>query len=144
VNAANIGTHNIRKYKDINCLVINETELQHEMRQREGDSQKLAATLKELINVNYISVTRGKKGAFLINDNKLSVSCPGFATQVVDKIGSGDAFLALLSISLYCKFDSDFSLFIASIAAAQSVETLGNSVPVSKVILLKTIAHLLK
>jgi len=33
---------------------------------------------------------------------------------------------------------------IASIAAAQSVETLGNSVPVSKVILLKTIAHLLK
>ena len=144
VNAANIGTHNIRKYKDINCLVINETELQHEMRQREGDSQKLAATLKELINVNYISVTRGKEGAFLINDNKLSVSCPGFATQVVDKIGSGDAFLALLSISLYCKFDSDFSLFIASIAAAQSVETLGNSVPVSKVILLKTIAHLLK
>ena len=144
VNAANIGTHNIRKYKDINCLVINETELQHEMRQREGDSQKLAATLKELINVNYISVTRGKEGAFLINDNKLSVSCPGFATQVVDKIGSGDAFLALLSISLYCKFDSDFSLFLASISAAQSVETLGNSVPVSKVILLKTIAHLLK
>ena len=144
VNAANIGTHNIRKYKDINCLVINETELQHEMRQREGDSQKLAVTLKELINVNYISVTRGKEGAFLINDNKLSVSCPGFATQVVDKIGSGDAFLALLSISIYCKFDSDFSLLIASIAAAQSVETLGNSVPVSKVILLKTIAHLLK
>ena len=144
VNAANIGTHNIRKYKDINCLVINETELQHEMRQREGDSQKLAVTLKELINVNYISVTRGKEGAFLINDNKLSVSCPGFATQVVDKIGSGDAFLALLSISLYCKFDSDFSLFLASIAAAHSVETLGNSVPVSKVILLKTIAHILK
>ena len=53
VNAANIGTHNIRKYKDINCFVINETELQHEMRQREGDSQKLAATLKELINVNW-------------------------------------------------------------------------------------------
>ena len=144
VNAANIGTHNIKKYKDINCLVINEAELQHEMRQREGDSQKLAATLKELINVNYISVTRGREGAFLINDNKLSVSCPGFATQVVDKIGSGDAFLALLSISLYCKFDSDFSLFLASFAAAQSVETLGNSVPVSKVILLKTIAHLLK
>ena len=144
VNAANIGTHNIRKYKDINCLVINETELQHEMRQREGDSQKLAATLKELINVNYISVTRGREGAFLINDNNLSVSCPGFATQVVDKIGSGDALLALLSISLYSKFDSDFSLFLASIAAAQSVETLGNSVPVSKVILLKTIAHLLK
>ena len=54
VNAANIGTHNIRKYKDINCLIINETELQHEMRQREGEAQKMAAKLKGLINANYI------------------------------------------------------------------------------------------
>ena len=125
-------------------MVINEAELQHEMRQREGDGQKLAATLKELINVNYISVTRGKEGAFLINDNKLSVSCPGFATQVVDKIGSGDALLALLSACLYSKIDDDLSLFIASIAAAQSVETIGNSVPVNKVMLLKIISHFLK
>jgi rfaE bifunctional protein kinase chain/domain/rfaE bifunctional protein nucleotidyltransferase chain/domain len=144
VNAANIGTHNIRKYNDINCLIINETELQHEMRQREGDSQKLAAKLKESVGANYISVTRGKEGAFLLNNTKEGVSCPGFATQVVDKIGSGDALLALLSISLYSKIDADLSLFIASIAAAQSVETIGNSVPVSKIILLKTIAHFLK
>ena len=66
VNAANIGTHNIRKYKDINCLIINETELQHEMRQREGDVQKMAATLKGLINANYITVTRGKEWCFSI------------------------------------------------------------------------------
>ena len=72
------------------------------------------------------------------------VNCPGFATQVVDKIGSGDALLALLSISLYGKIDADLSLFIASIAASQSVETLGNSIPVSKIILLKTVSHFLK
>jgi len=144
VNAANIGTHNIRKYKDINCLIINETELQHEMRQREGDSELLAATLKESINSNYISVTRGREGAFLFDDLKNVVTCPGFATQVVDKIGSGDALLALLSISLYGKIDADLSLFIASIAASQSVETLGNSIPVSKIILLKTVSHFLK
>ena len=144
VNAANIGTHNIRKYKDINCLIINEAELRHEMRQREGDVQKMAATLKKLINANYISVTRGRNGAFLFNDSKLPVLCPGFATQVVDKIGSGDALLALLSVCLYSKIDDDLSLFIASIAAAQSVETIGNSVPVNKVILLKTISHFLK
>ena len=144
VNAANIGTHNIRKYKDINCLIINETELQHEMRQREGDVLKMAAKLRGLINANYISVTRGKEGAFLLNNRKLPVLCPGFATQVVDKIGSGDALLALLSACLYSKIDDDLSLFIASIAAAQSVETIGNSVPVNKVMLLKIISHFLK
>jgi bifunctional ADP-heptose synthase (sugar kinase/adenylyltransferase) len=144
VNAANIGTHNIRKYKDINCLIINETELRHEMRQREGDSQKMAATLKGLINANYITVTKGKSGAFLLNDRKLPVFCPGFATQVVDKIGSGDALLALLSVCLYSKIDDVLSLFIASLTAAQSVESIGNSKPVSKVALLKTISHSLK
>ncbi len=144
VNAANIGTHNIRKYHDIDCLIVNAGELQHEMRQREGDLEKLAIELKKSINANYISVTRGREGAFLLNGNKLPVNCPGFAIEVVDKIGSGDALLALLSVSLYSKIEDDLSLFIASIAAAQSVESIGNSEPVSKAKLLKTISHLLK
>jgi rfaE bifunctional protein kinase chain/domain/rfaE bifunctional protein nucleotidyltransferase chain/domain len=144
VNAANIGTHNIRKYHDIDCLVVNATELQHEMRQREGDLEKLAIKLKNAINANYISVTRGRAGAFILNGNKPIVTCPGFALEVVDKIGSGDALLALLSVSIYNKIDEDLSLLIASIAAAQSVESIGNSSPVNKVKLLKTISHFLK
>jgi sugar/nucleoside kinase (ribokinase family) len=89
-------------------------------------------------------VTRGKEGAFLLNGNKPPVTCPGFALEVVDKIGSGDALLALLSVSIYSQIDEDLSLFIASIAAAQSVESIGNSSPVKKVKLLKTISHFLK
>ena len=93
---------------------------------------------------DYITVTKGKDGAFLFNDKKAPVNCPGFAVEVVDKIGSGDALLALLSVCLFSKIEEELSLFIASIAAAQSVETIGNSKPVNKVTLLKTISHLLK
>ena len=107
-------------------------------------AKKWQLYLKESINANYITVTKGKNGAFLLNDRKLPVICPGFATQVVDKIGSGDALLALLSVCLYSKIDDVLSLFIASLAAAQSVESIGNSKPVSKVTLLKTISHSLK
>ena len=144
VNAANIGTHNIRKYNDVNCLIINETELRHEMRQRDGDIDKMAIALKDIISTKYIAVTQGRHGVFLVNDNKTPIRCPGFATQVIDKIGSGDALLALLSVCLYSNFDEDLSLFIGSLAAAQSVETIGNSMPVSKAKLLKTTSHLLK
>jgi len=144
VNAANIGTHNIRKYHDINCLIINESELRHELRQRDGNVEEMAITLKEMINTKYIAVTQGKDGAFLINGNKFPEKCPGFASQVIDKIGSGDALLALLSVCLYSNIDEKLSLFIGSLAAAQSVETVGNSVPVSKAKLLKVISHLLK
>ena len=144
VNAANIGTHNIRKYFDINCLIINANELQHEMRQREGNLEKLALKLKKAISADYISVTEGKNGAFLVNKDKTSIKCPGFASEVVDKVGSGDALLALLSICLFYDIGEDLSLFIASIAAAQSVESIGTSRPVSKILLLKTISHFLK
>lgn len=144
VNAANIGTHNIKKYKNIDCLIINATELRHEMRQRDGEIESMAKTLKQMISAKYISVTQGKDGAILINNDNVAVKCPGFAVQVIDKIGSGDALLALLSICLYSGLDDDLSLFISSIAAAQSVESIGNSFPVSKVKLLKTISHLLK
>jgi rfaE bifunctional protein kinase chain/domain/rfaE bifunctional protein nucleotidyltransferase chain/domain len=144
VNAANVGTHNIRKYHDINCLTINANELQHEMRQRDGNLEKLAVQLQKAINAKYMSVTRGKNGAFLLNSEEKPINCPGFASEVVDKVGSGDALLALLSVCLYNGIKENLSLFIASIAAAQSVESIGTSRPVSKVLLLKTISHFLK
>ena len=144
VNAANIGTHSIRKYQNINCLIINANELFHEMRERDGDLEALALELKKLINADYISVTQGKNGAFLLNDHKPLVNCPAFASEVVDKVGSGDTLLALLSICIYSGFSENLSLFIASLAAAQSVESVGNSSHVSKVLLLKTISHFLK
>ena len=114
------------------------------MRERGGDLEKLALKLKKIVEADYITVTKGKSGAFLFNDNKVPVDCPGFAVEVVDKIGSGDALLALLSVCLYSKIDEDISLFIGSLAAAQSVESIGNSKSVSKVALLKTISHFLK
>lgn len=144
VNAANIGTHNIRKYKDINCLIINANELRHEMRERDGDIEKLALELQKAIKAKYISVTQGKDGAFLVNGKKFPIKCPGFASTVVDKVGSGDALLALLSVCLYNDMEEALALLIASIAAAQSVESIGTSKPVSKVLLLKTISHFLK
>lgn len=144
VNAANIGTHNIRKYNDIDCLIINANELRHEMRQRDGNIEDLAINLKDSINAKYISVTKGKDGAFLLSDKKDLTSCPAFASQVVDKIGSGDALLSLLSVCLFTGIEEDLALMIASIAAAQSVESIGNSSPINKINLLKTISHFLK
>ena len=144
VNAANIGTHNIRKYHDVNCLIINESELRHELRKRDGNIEDMAISLKNMVNSKYIAVTQGRTGAFLINGDTTPERSPGFAAQVIDKVGSGDALLALLSVCLYSNFDEKLSLFIGSLAAAQSVETVGNSEPVSKTKLLKTISHLLK
>ena len=101
--------------------------------------------LSKRLKTKNLVVTQGNSGATLYaSDNNKYYHCPAFAAKIVDKIGAGDAMLALLSCSLKSGLDADLCLFIGSLAAAQSVESIGNSTPVSKVQLLKTFSHAIK
>ncbi|MFC2118136.1 PfkB family carbohydrate kinase [Bacteroidota bacterium] len=145
INAANIGYHTMNQYRDIDCAIINETELRHELRDRDNSIKKLMKKLAVKLHVKNLVVTQGDSGARLYNSEKEKYyHCPAFASKVVDKIGAGDAMLALISCSLKNGFDPNLSLFIGSLAAAQSVESIGNSTPVNKVQLLKTFIHSIK
>ena len=94
---------------------------------------------------NNVVVTKGNQGAELYNSDKdVFFTCPAFASKIVDKVGAGDAMLALISASLRSGYDEKISLLLGSLAAAQSVETIGNSKSVSKNTILKTLQHVLK
>ena len=129
----------------MDCAIINETELRHELRDRDTSVELLMKQLAKSLESKNLVVTQGNLGATLyVSDNEEYHHCPAFASKVVDKIGAGDAMLALLSCSLKNGFEPDLSLFIGSLAAAQSVETIGNSTPVNKLQLLKTFSHAIK
>jgi rfaE bifunctional protein kinase chain/domain/rfaE bifunctional protein nucleotidyltransferase chain/domain len=145
INAANIGYHTMNNYRGIDCTIINETELRHELRDRETGVEELMKQLAQSLQTKNLVVTQGNSGATLYaSDNNQYYHCPAFAAKIVDKIGAGDAMLALLSCALRSGFDADLSQFIGALAAAQSVESIGNSIPVNKVQLLKTFSHALK
>ena len=145
INAANIGYHTMNNYLNIDCAIINVDELRHEMRDRETSVEELMKQLAESLRAKSLVVTQGSGGATMFDSEKNKFHyCPAFAARVVDKIGAGDAMLALISCSLKNSFDADLSLFLGSLAAAQSIETIGNSTHVSKVQLLKTISHAIK
>ena len=145
INAANIGYHTMNNYNNIDCAIINEAELRHELRDREKSVEILMKQLSENIQAKNLIVTSGNSGATYFNSEKNKYHhCPAFAAKIVDKIGAGDAMLALLSCSIKTGFDANLALFMGSLAAAQSVESIGNSIPVSKVQLLKTFNYALK
>jgi len=145
INAANIGYHTMNNYRNINCAIINETELRHELRDRESGVETLMKELANTLQVQYLVVTQGNGGATLyVTEKNKYYHCPAFASRVVDKIGAGDAMLALLSCALKSGFNPNLGLFLGSLAAAQSVETIGNSIPVSKAQLFKTFSHAIK
>ena len=145
LNASNIGFHTLKNYDNFNSLIINESELRHEFKDRTSEVKKLLIKLSKSIKVKNILVTRGANGAMCYNlKNKKFYEAPGFASKIIDKVGAGDTLLSLFSACLFAKMDIEISLFIASIAASVSVESIGNSKSIDKTNLLKTIEYFLK
>jgi sugar/nucleoside kinase (ribokinase family) len=70
--------------------------------------------------------------------------CPAFAGKVIDKVGAGDAMLSLLSLAIKKNFDPNFSLLFGSLAAANNVESISNSVSCSKSMILKNLSSVFK
>lgn len=144
INSTNLGHHNIRKYTNINNLIINSNELRHEMREREEKIEILGIDLKKQIKAKNLTITKGRGGVDFIDTNNKLTTCPAFGSDPIDKIGAGDAMFALLSACFYRNVTKDISLLIGSLAAAQSVNNMGNSIPVNKTDLLKAAFHLMK
>ncbi len=144
VNASNQGYHSLRKYKNINVLIINENELRHEVRDKTTNIEKISHTLMKIYNIKKLVVTRGSYGALLVKKNSKPIYCPAFASKIIDKVGAGDAMLAIISLCFKMKLPDDLSLFISSLAGAIVVENMGNSKYVDKSQILRQIEYILK
>ena len=145
INSFNIGLHGIRNYKKLDCVIINEKEMRHELRSRDGDLKKLTAQLAQEQNIKKLIVTRGTDGAIMYDKNKnYFFYTAAYSEKSLDKVGSGDAMLAILSLCLKNNLDQNLSLFISSIAGALSVSSIGNKESISKLQILKSLDNLLK
>jgi len=145
VNAANIGYHSMRNYKNVDCVIINENEIRHELRDKNSNIKFLMKKLSKTQNIKNLVVTRGILGAVLYDNNKKKfINCEALTNVAVDKIGAGDAMLSMIAFFFKCGFSNELSLLGGSLAAAQSAETIGNKKAVSKTIVLKTLDHLFK
>ncbi len=145
INAANRGYHTMNKYKNIDCVIINETELRHELRDKNSKVNYLMNNLSKNLNISNLVVTQGSEGATLYNKkSKKFYYMEAFASKVVDKIGSGDTMLSLISIFLKLGLDKTYALLIGSLGASQSVSSMGNKNLIDKIKLIKAIDHTLK
>jgi rfaE bifunctional protein nucleotidyltransferase chain/domain len=146
INAANIGYHTISKYKGVNCAIINEVELRHELKNKYSDIKVLLPKLSKKLKINYLIVTVGKNGSYGYDlKNNDIYYCPAFAKDVTDKLGAGDAYLSIFS-AIYSLGIKDLKLlmFISSLGTLDVIKSLGNSNSVSFKSLIKSIIYLIK
>ena len=124
---------------------MNETELRHELRDKNSNRIDLIKKLEKVIKCKFIGITHGKNGATLYSTkNKEVVHVPAFARQVVDKVGAGDALFPILATCLKSKIPMDISLYIASISAAINSESYASKSVLDKVYFKKFLEHSLK
>lgn len=143
INAANIRFHAISSYLRADYVCINEGELRLDARERVGALESLVEELTKKLTCERILVTRGSRGVEYYADGQTYAS-PSFAGTVVDRVGSGDAVLALSAVCVAAGVPPEAVAFIANVIGAQKVQTMGNSAPISRAATFKFVEALLK
>ena len=145
INSFNRGYHTVFKYKKVNTLIINESELRYELRDKNSSIKDLVKKLSKKLPAKQIIITRGANGSTFVNPSKnMSIDCPAFNDTNVDTVGAGDTFFTIFSLMLSSKVDTKVSLLIASIAASFSIDQLNKKITFNKEILKKYLSHMFK
>ena len=145
INSSNLHYYSLEKYNNVDLIVINESEIRYHLRNRESKTEVLIKNLSKIIKAKTIVVTRGAIGAILYDTKTRKFhNVPAFASKIVDKIGSGDALFAILSVMLKNRIDINVSLFLSSLIAGDNVENINNSYFTTKNSILKKINHMMK
>jgi fructokinase len=62
--------------------------------------QKAAQKVRDRYGLDFLLVTRGAEGAFLINEKETFFAAPSQVTELVDTVGAGDAFTSVVIMGL--------------------------------------------
>ncbi len=126
-NAANTGFHTISKYPRADYVALAERELQLECRSQTGNLQDQLAQVGNRLKTQAIVVTLGKQGCLCYDPRAGYHRASSLATNVVDRVGAGDAFFAISALCAVLRAPLEILAFLGNVAGAEAVATLGNS-----------------
>ena len=70
MNASNQSFYSLEKYKNIDCLLINQNELRNALKDKTNSLEKLAANLAKKLNIKRLIITKGNEGSILLEKIK--------------------------------------------------------------------------
>ncbi len=143
-NAGNHGYNTHEKYGHIDYLCLSEGELRLAARNRNCDLKTLVAAAVDQHDCRYVTVTRGETGVLCWANPGGFVDCPAFADHFQDRVGAGDAVLAVTSLLACQGAPVEVIALVANAVGALAVQVVGNRSSVDKAALQKYIVTLLR
>lgn len=145
INSGNRGYHVINRYPRADFISLNEPELRLASHNISDPLEKIGKVVGDALGASYVAVTRGVNGAMMIEVNNQAIhKIPALSSRVVDRIGAGDAFLALSALLVASGNDPQAAAFVGSVAAAIDVQIVCNREPIDPVKVKKYLTTLLK
>lgn len=142
-NSANYGFNLITKYPRADYVCIDEQELRLATHQKFTPVEDLTREVVEKLKTDKVMITRGHRGSTAYMGGQFHHT-PVLSTKIVDRVGAGDAFLAITSPCVAAGFPMDLVSFIGNMAGALKVQIVGNKSSVEPDALLKAIDAMLK
>lgn len=143
-NAGNRGFHTIGRYPRADYACIAEHEMRLETRDLRGDLRPMIEQTCRRLKARYMIVTRGQRGCLGTWAGGEFAAVPAFARKVVDRVGAGDAFLAVTALAAAQDVPFEMLGFIGNVVGAEAVEIVGNDKSIDKLKIKKCIISLLK
>lgn len=143
-NAGNRGFNTLSRYRRADYVCLAGHEIALETRMRRGNLQDLILEVTKRIDCPCFTVTHGNKGSLHYESGVGFTEAPALASRITDRVGAGDAVLAVSSLLVAQRVPWDVVGFIGNVVGAEMVAELGNRVSVSRFLLAKHVTALLK
>jgi rfaE bifunctional protein kinase chain/domain/rfaE bifunctional protein nucleotidyltransferase chain/domain len=146
-NAGNRGFNVISKYPSASFICLNDLEIRLEERNNSGTIFDKVRSVGNKLACPMTIVTQGKDGCVCYHnvegDDDIFI-VPAFANKVVDRIGSGDALIAIASLCAVQDAPPMITGFVGNAAAAVAVSIVGHRSSIERVAFKKYLLTLLK
>ncbi|MBU4511773.1 adenylyltransferase/cytidyltransferase family protein [Patescibacteria group bacterium] len=143
-NSANFGFNLITKYPRADYICIDEQEARLAAHHKGGEFTEVSKKILNNVSSRNIIITRGHRGTMAYDAQNNSYTIPIFSTKIVDRVGAGDAFLAITAPCVAKGAPMDVVAFIGNAVGALHVTVVGNKSSIEPDTLYKFIQTLFK
>ena len=144
VNAGNHGFNTVSKYRRADYISVSERELRLEARSPHGDLRQIVEEISGRLAAERLMITRGSQGCLCYSRSEGFHEIPAFTGHVVDRVGAGDAVLAVTALCAAQQAPMDVLGFIGNCVGSQAVGVVGNRAAIDGVSLARYMECLLK
>lgn len=143
-NAGNNGLNAISKYPRADYVCLAHREYTLEVRDRTLSPEEQMQQVADRLQCPRLMLTQGKYGTLSYAKNQGFARVPALATQVIDRVGAGDAVLCLTSLCVALGAPPEIAGFIGNVVGAEAVAILGNQRSIERIPLFRHVECLLK